>query len=120
MVKMSPVREFGSERGAMAAFVLSSYLQGGALIYSSQEVAFPGRVDFFHYCHIDWNANNAIRTEYEILMKLYNDYPAILQAEKNSELHCVHLPRLKNDSGPSLFEIPPHHIRSTILFRPGR
>lgn len=27
MVKMSPVREFGSERGAMAAFVLSSYLQ---------------------------------------------------------------------------------------------
>ena len=81
MVKMSPVREFGSERGAMAAFVFSSYLQGGALIYSSQEVAFPGRVDFFHYCHIDWNANNAIRTEYEILMKLYNDYPAIRKGE---------------------------------------
>ena len=77
MVKMSPVKEFGGERGAMAAFVLSSYLQGGALIYSSQEVAFPGCVDFFHYCHVDWNAKNEIRKEYEILMRLYNDYPAI-------------------------------------------
>lgn len=77
----SPLEVYKNERGAMAAFVLSSYLQGGALIYSSQEVAFPGRVDFFHYCHIDWNANNAIRTEYEILMKLYNDYPAIRKGE---------------------------------------
>lgn len=88
MAKMSPVKELGGERGAMAAFVLSSYLQGGALIYSSQEVAFPERVDFFHYCHIDWNADNAIRTEYEILMRLYNDYPAIRKGNLKTYPDC--------------------------------
>ena len=30
--KMSPVKEFGSERGSMSAFVIATYLHGGALI----------------------------------------------------------------------------------------
>ena len=61
----------------MAAFVLSSYLHGGALIYSSQEVGYAGRINFFHYCPIDWTANSGLRKEYATLMKLYNEYPAI-------------------------------------------
>ena len=37
--KMSPTKEFGDVRGSMAAFVLTTYLHGGALIYGSQEAA---------------------------------------------------------------------------------
>lgn len=76
-MKMSPIQEFEGERGAMAAFVLSTYLRGGALIYSSQEMGYPDRIDFFHYCPVDWNSKNALRKEFETLMKLYNEYPAI-------------------------------------------
>ena len=75
--KMSPIKEFHGERGSMAAFVLTTYLHGGALIYGSQEVGHPERIDFFHYCAIDWAANSTLRKEYETLMALYNAHPAI-------------------------------------------
>lgn len=87
-VKMSPVKEFGGERGAMAAFVLSAYLHGGALIYGSQEVGYPERIDFFRYCPVDWKANTALRKEFEMLMRLYNEYPAIRKGKLSTYPHC--------------------------------
>ena len=76
-MKMSPIEEFNGERGSMAAFVATTYLHGGALIYGSQEVGYPHRIDFFRYVPVDWSSNNALRKEYEKLMQLYNEYPAI-------------------------------------------
>lgn len=76
-MKMSPVKEFCGERGSMAAFVLTTYLHGGALIYVSQEVGYPERIDFFRYCAVNWAANPALRKEYQTLMALYNEHPAI-------------------------------------------
>lgn len=86
--KMSPVKEFGGERGAMAAFVLSAYLHGGALIYGSQEVGYSERIDFFHYCPVDWQANPALRKEFVRLMALYNKYPAIRKGNLSAYPHC--------------------------------
>ncbi|MCD8184755.1 MAG: alpha-amylase [Bacteroides sp.] len=88
MVKMSPVREFGNERGAMAAFVLSTYLHGGALIYGSQEVGYQEPIDFFRYCPIDWHSNPALRAEFKMLMRLYNEYPAIRKGELKTYPDC--------------------------------
>ena len=88
MAKMSPVREFDGERGAMAAFVLSTYLHGGALIYSSQEVGYPERIDFFHYCPVDWKANPALREEFKTLMRLYNKYPALRKGDLKTYPDC--------------------------------
>lgn len=76
-MKMSVIEEFHGERGAMAAFVPTVFLRGGALIYSGQEVAYPQRIDFFRYVAVDWSANPAIRNEYKQLMQLYNRYPAL-------------------------------------------
>lgn len=86
--KMSPIKEFGGERGAMAAFVLSAYLHGGALIYGSQEVGYPERIDFFHYCPVDRQANPALREEFVRLMALYNEYPAIRKGSLSTYPHC--------------------------------
>ncbi len=93
-MKMSPVEEFGGERGSMAAFVASTYLHGGALIYGSQEVGHPERIDFFRYCPVDWSANPALRAEYRTLMSLYNGHPAIRKGT------CIAYP----DSNVLLFE----------------
>lgn len=75
--KMSPIREFHGERGSMAAFVATVFIHGGPLIYSSQEVAYPGRINFFHYVPVDWTANSGINAEYAHLMKLYHEQPAL-------------------------------------------
>lgn len=75
--KMSPVSEFGGERASMAAFVASAYLHGGALVYGSQEVAYPGRINFFHFVPVDWQARPDINKEYADLLALYNSVPAI-------------------------------------------
>lgn len=76
-VKMSPVREFFSPEGSMAAFVATTFIHGGVLIYGSQEVAYPGKINFFSYAEIDWNANSHIYKEYCDLMKVYNSEPAL-------------------------------------------
>lgn len=79
--KMSPIREFGGERGSMAAFVASAYINGGALIYGSQEAGYPGRINFFRYVPVDWEANSDLNKEYTDLIRLYNEIPAIRKGE---------------------------------------
>lgn len=75
--KMSPVREFYSTEGSMAAFVASTFIHGGILIYGSQEVGYPGKINFFNYVDIDWNANPQMREEYRALVTAYNAEPAL-------------------------------------------
>ena len=64
-------------RGSMAAFVLTTYLHGGALIYGSQEAGYPEAINFFTYVPVDWTGNSELYQEYCRLMALYNEYPAI-------------------------------------------
>lgn len=75
--KLSPIVEYQGERGSMSAFVIATYLHGGALIYGSQEVGYPEPINFFFYVPVDWSANNSLRHEYGKLMNLYNTVPAI-------------------------------------------
>lgn len=79
--KMSPIREFGGERGSMAAFVASTYLHGGALVYGSQEVGYPGRINFFRYVPMDWESCQGLNKEYTKLLENYNAIPAIRKGE---------------------------------------
>lgn len=75
--KMSPVREFYSTEGSMAAFVASTFIHGGILIYGSQEVGYPGKINFFNYVEIDWDANPSMFKEYCDLVAAYNSEPAL-------------------------------------------
>lgn len=80
-MKMSPLEEFNGERGSMAALVPTLYLNGGALIYGSQEVGYPQRIDFFRYTDVDWQANPALRGEYQKLLHLYNHHAALRKGQ---------------------------------------
>lgn len=81
--KMSPIREFHGERGSMAAFVATVFIHGGPLIYSSQEIGYPGSINFFHYVPMDWHANSDLYEEYRTLMGLYNSHPALRKGTIN-------------------------------------
>lgn len=80
-VKMSPIREFFGPEGSMAAFVATTFIHGGVLIYGSQEVGYPGKINFFNYAEIDWNANPHMYKEYCDLMAVYNSQPALRKGE---------------------------------------
>ena len=73
----TPCKEFTNDRGAMAAYVASIFPHGGALIYSSQEVGYPEPINFFKYVPVDWTAKPEIYNEYEDLIELYNEHPAL-------------------------------------------
>ena len=77
----APVVEFTNERGSMAAYVATVFLHGGALIYGSQEVGYPNPINFFHFVPVDWTANSALYEEYEELIDLYNDHPALRKGQ---------------------------------------
>ncbi len=72
-----PCVQFGNDRGAMAAYVASIFLHGGALIYGSQEVGYPKPINFFKYVPVDWTAKPDIWQEYKALITLYNEHPAL-------------------------------------------
>ena len=73
----TPCKEFTNDRGAMAAYVASIFPHGGALIYGSQEVGYPEPINFFKYVPVDWTAKPEIYKEYQTLIRLYNEHPAL-------------------------------------------
>ena len=80
--KASPITLYGGAKASMAAFVATTMLHGGMLIYGSQEVGYPETINFFHYVPVDWNANSALREEYKKLVAVYNDHPALRSSGK--------------------------------------
>ena len=80
--KASPVTLYGGAKASMAAFVATTMLHGGMLIYGSQEVGYPETINFFHYVPVDWNANPQMREEYKKLVSIYNDHAALHSSGK--------------------------------------
>ncbi len=80
--KASPVKLYGGVRASMAAFVATTMLHGGMLVYGSQEVGYPETINFFHYVPVNWNANSALREEYKKLIAIYNEHPALRSSGK--------------------------------------
>ena len=76
-VKMSPVREFFGNDGSLAAFVATAFIHGGILIYGCQEIGYPGKINFFNYAEMDWNANPGMVQAYKDLITLYKEHPAL-------------------------------------------
>ena len=79
--KQTPPSLFHSQRGSMAAFVATTFLHGGALIYSSQEVGYPDPINFFNYVPVDWKANSQLYKEYQRLISIYNARPEIREGD---------------------------------------
>ena len=80
--KDSPINLYGGPKASMAAFVATTMLHGGMLVYGSQEVGYPEAINFFHYVPVDWNANPGMRDEYKKLIAIYNDHPALRSSGK--------------------------------------
>jgi hypothetical protein len=63
-----PVAQFPGEDAALSAFVLAAALDGSSLIYSSQEIAYSQKVNFFTNTVMNWNARSDYSARYEKAM----------------------------------------------------
>lgn len=53
----SVIQLYGGKQGSLAAFVVAAYMGGVPLIYSSQEVGYPNKINFFNDVPVDYTAN---------------------------------------------------------------
>lgn len=68
----APATLYGDAKGAIAGFVLSAFLPGVPMIYSSQEIGYAQKVNFFNYNIMSWSSNEAVSTEYNKVMGAYS------------------------------------------------
>ena len=68
--EVSPVVQFPGEKAALSAFVLAAALDGSPLIYSSQEIGYPSKVNFINVTVMDWASNTSYTGEYEAAMSV--------------------------------------------------
>jgi glycosidase len=75
----TPVNTFNGQAGALAAWVVTSYLGGVPLIYNGQEVGFNVKIPFFRNSStkIDWNANPEILDQYKRLISFRQNSPTV-------------------------------------------
>lgn len=73
MTEGSPISMYKGERGAMSAFVISAYMGGIPLIYSSQEIGYASTINFFTNVLMDWDSNPSYTEEYRKVMAAYHE-----------------------------------------------
>ena len=64
---------YRSKEGALAAWVLTAFLPGVPMIYSSQEIGYDRTINFFNYNILQWTSAPAYSTAYGQVMKAYRD-----------------------------------------------
>lgn len=88
----TPPVMFGSQEAAMSAYVISAYIGGVPLVYSSQEVGETRNVPFLSSQITDWSKNTDICQEYTDILGLYSEYACLrkgsLTPYKDADIIC--------------------------------
>jgi len=73
----STIQLFGSKQGALSAFVIAAYMGGMPLIYSSQEVGYPNKINFFNNVPVDYTANPDMVATYKQILAFRAAHEAV-------------------------------------------
>jgi glycosidase len=68
----TPISVYGSKNGALAASVITTFLQGVPLLYCGQEVGVSATATYNGSNTINWSANSEMLSAYQNLMTFYN------------------------------------------------
>jgi glycosidase len=77
----TPMTLFNGKQGALAASIVTSYLNGVPLIYGSQEVGTVNKVPFFTKVPINWTLNSDMLNKYKSIFSFYNSSNALRKGE---------------------------------------
>lgn len=78
--EQSPVSEYKSQTGLLAATVLTAFSGEPLLLYSSQEIAYNRSLSFFTVNVLDWNSNPSFTSSLEKALKIYTETCSIRTA----------------------------------------
>lgn len=73
----STIQLYGGKQGALSAFVIAAYMDGVPLIYSSQEVGYPNKINFFNNVPVDYTANPDMVAAYKQIIAFRTAHEAI-------------------------------------------
>lgn len=73
----STIQLYGSKQGALSAFLITAYMDGVPLIYSSQEVGYPSKINFFNNVPVDYTANPDMVAAYKQIIAFRSAHEAI-------------------------------------------
>ncbi len=73
----TPITLFNGKQGALAAELVTAYMDGVPLIYGSQEVGRTATVPFFSNSPIDWTQNYDMVAAYKNIFSVYNNSNAL-------------------------------------------
>ncbi len=73
----STLTVYKSQQGALGAFVLAACMGGVPLIYSSQEVGYPGSINFFVDVPVDYGANPDVAAAYRQIIAFRTAHEAV-------------------------------------------
>lgn len=83
----TPIAQFNSAQGSVAAFMLAAYLDGVPLVYAGQEVAHPNLIPFFSKDPLDWSINPGILAQYQQILNFRRESDAIKRGSIQSFSH---------------------------------
>lgn len=71
----SPVAQYGSVEGSVAAFAIAAWMGGAPMIYSSQEIGYPDRISIFKRDAVvlDWTTGTDITKKFARIMEIAAD-----------------------------------------------
>lgn len=64
----APSSIYGSEKACLAAHVITTFIGEYPLIYSSQEIGYSSKLNFFNNNVLDWNSNPTVTKAYQTIM----------------------------------------------------
>ena len=76
----SPVSEYKSQAGLLAATVITAFSGEPLLLYSSQEIAYSEPLSFFSVKVLNWNANPSYTLAQEKVMQIYTQTASLRTA----------------------------------------
>ena len=80
----APQSVYTNAKGELSAFCLTIFMGGVPMIYSSQELGYMQKVNFFDYKLMDFQSPNNTRTELETLMYAYQTTRYIRSGKKKT------------------------------------
>lgn len=88
----TPPVMYGSQDASMSAYVISAYIGGVPMVYSSQEVGETRNVPFFSSQITDWTQNPDLYEEYGRILGLYSEFACLrrgnLTAYRDADIVC--------------------------------
>jgi glycosidase len=85
----TPVEIFNGKDGALAASVITIFLGGVPMIYSSQEVGVAENVPFFSNAPVNWDLNPDLLQNYQNILQFYSSSNASRKGQLNTYNHST-------------------------------